>query len=65
MGGAVVFLGATLAFLLLAVFPPARPGAGRMFIDRLVPARARPAARGYLDRFLVGLARSAFPGWTS
>lgn len=55
VGGAVLFLGASLVFLLLALFPERAGGIARMAIHRLVPARLRARAEGLFDQFLLGL----------
>lgn len=55
VGGAVLFLGASLVFLLLALFPERAGGTVRAAIDRLLPARFRPRAAELFDQFLLGL----------
>ena len=55
VGGAVVFLGATLVLILLALFPTWAAGAAQFGIDRVLPARLRPGARALFDQFLLGL----------
>ena len=55
VGGAVVFLGATLVLLLLAIFPKRAGGLAQVGIDRRLPRRMRLRARGLFDQFLVGL----------
>jgi len=61
LGGAVVFLGASLAFLLLALFPARAGRLAQVGIDRLLPGRLRPGARRLFDQFLVGLAALRSP----
>ncbi len=53
--GAVVFLGASLVFLLLALFPVRAGGLARRAIDRLVPSRFHGRAADLFDQFLIGL----------
>jgi glycosyltransferase 2 family protein len=60
--GAGAFLAATLAFLALAAFPARAQILSGWFIDRLVPARARPSAAGMAERFIDGLAALRSPG---
>jgi uncharacterized protein (TIRG00374 family) len=55
VGGAVVFLGASAVLALLAVFPQRSAVVAQVGIDRLLPARLRPRARGLFDQFLGGL----------
>jgi uncharacterized protein (TIRG00374 family) len=55
VGGAVVFLGATLVLTILALFPKWAAGAAQFGIDRVLPARMRPRARALFDQFLLGL----------
>jgi hypothetical protein len=55
IGGAVVFLGATLVLIILALFPTRAAGLAQFGIDRLLPARMRPRARTLFDQFLLGL----------
>src|SRR3990172_12920620 len=55
VGGAVVFLGATLVLTILALFPKWAAGAAQFGIDRALPARMRPRARALFDQFLLGL----------
>lgn len=50
-----VFLGALLVFLALAVRPQRMSSVYAWCVDRLVPARFRPAVHGLFDRFIVGL----------
>lgn len=52
--GAIAFLGATAAFLALAVFP--RPAARLLeWFSGILPERVRPRARALGERFLAGL----------
>ncbi|HWQ04026.1 MAG TPA: lysylphosphatidylglycerol synthase transmembrane domain-containing protein [Longilinea sp.] len=53
--GAVVFIGALLAFLLAAMFPRITERIANWFIDRLVPLRLREKTRDLTLRFLTGL----------
>jgi len=53
--GTVIFVGALLVFLLAAMFPHITEGVANWFIQRLVPARARPATLSLTQRFLSGL----------
>ena len=55
VGGAVVFLGATLTLILLAVFPGRFAALAQLAIDRALPGRMRVRARRLFDQFLVGL----------
>lgn len=59
--GAVLFLGAVLVFLLMAAFPQPSTRIVGWFVDRLVPARYRPAATAIVARFLGGLASLRSP----
>ncbi|HET7009306.1 MAG TPA: lysylphosphatidylglycerol synthase transmembrane domain-containing protein [Anaerolineales bacterium] len=59
--GAAAFLAATVVFLVLAAFPRQARVASGWLIDRLAPARARPAATGMAERFLEGLAALRSP----
>jgi len=55
VGGAVVFLGATLVLIILAIFPERSAALAQVGIDRVLPGRMRPRARQLFDQFLVGL----------
>ncbi len=55
VGGAVIFLGATLVLILLAIFPDRSAALAQVGIDRVLPGRMRPRARQIFDQFLVGL----------
>jgi len=55
LGGAVVFLGASLVLLLLAIFPARAAGVAQFGIDRVLPRTMRPRARSLFDQFLLGL----------
>jgi uncharacterized protein (TIRG00374 family) len=59
--GAVVFLAAVAAFLLMAAMPARSARWIGWFIDRLIPARSRAAVHGFVDRFLGGLASLRSP----
>jgi uncharacterized protein (TIRG00374 family) len=61
VGGAVVFLGATVFLIFLAIFPGRSAGLAQLGIDRVLPVRMRPRARGLFDQFLVGLAALRSP----
>jgi uncharacterized protein (TIRG00374 family) len=61
IGGAVVFLGATLVLVVLALFPARVSGVAQFGIDRLLPGRMRPRARALFDQFLLGLAALRSP----
>ncbi len=54
--GSLVFCGALLVFLVLAARPDTAARLYNPLIDHLVPKRFRHPLRGFLDRFLVGLA---------
>ncbi len=53
--GAVIFLGALLAFLLAAMFPRVTERIVNRVIDRFIPMRFREKVRGVTLRFLTGL----------
>ncbi len=55
VGGAVVFLGATLVLMVLAILPARSAALAQVGIDRVLPGRMRPRARQLFDQFLVGL----------
>jgi len=59
--GAVVFLAAVAAFLVMAARPEGSAHVLGWFIDRLIPARTRAAVHGFVDRFLGGLASLRSP----
>jgi hypothetical protein len=61
VGGAIVFLGATLVLIILALFPQWASGAAQFGIDRVLPARMRPRARDLFDQFLLGLSALRSP----
>jgi uncharacterized protein (TIRG00374 family) len=54
--GSLVFFGALLVFLFLAARPALAARLYNPLIDRLLPARFREKVRGFLDRFITGLA---------
>ncbi|MEX0787653.1 MAG: lysylphosphatidylglycerol synthase transmembrane domain-containing protein [Anaerolineales bacterium] len=62
LAGAVAFLGATVAFVALAVFPRAGERLLEVVTGRLIPARFRTRARSTGERFLVGLGALRSPG---
>jgi len=59
--GAALFLGAVLAFLLMAAFPQRAAAAVAWFSERLVPARFRTRVTDLTGRFLGGLASLRSP----
>jgi len=59
--GAGIFLAAVVIFLLLAAFPSHAQRLLHFVINRVLPARFRPALRGFSDRFLDGLASLRSP----
>ena len=59
--GAVVFLAAVAAFLIMAAGPAASARLLGWFVDRLVPARYRTGLHGFVERFLGGLASLRSP----
>lgn len=59
--GAVVFLAAVAAFLIMAARPAAAARLLGWFVDRLIPARHRPGLHGFVERFLGGLASLRSP----
>ena len=59
--GAVVFLAAVAAFLIMAARPAASARLLGWFVDRLVPARYRTGLHGFVERFLGGLASLRSP----
>ena len=61
IGGAVLFLGASLVLILLAVFPKGSARLAKVAVDRLMPGRLRPRARDLFDQFLIGLAALRSP----
>jgi uncharacterized protein (TIRG00374 family) len=54
--GSAVFLGALIVFLFLAARPALAARLYNPLIDRLLPARFREKIRGFLERFMTGLA---------
>ncbi len=54
--GSVVFFGALIVFLFLAARPDSAARLYNPVIDHLVPERFREKLRGFLERFIVGLA---------
>jgi uncharacterized protein (TIRG00374 family) len=54
--GSLVFCGALIVFLLLAARPALAARVYNPLIDRLVPERFREPLRGFIDRFMTGLA---------
>lgn len=54
--GSLVFCGALIVFLVLAARPALAARLYNPLIDRLLPARFREKVRGFLDRFITGLA---------
>jgi uncharacterized protein (TIRG00374 family) len=59
--GALAFAGALAAFLAVAAWPQAASRLACGLVDRWLPARVRPKARGLVDRFLTGLAALRSP----
>jgi uncharacterized protein (TIRG00374 family) len=59
--GAVVFLAAVAAFLVMAARPEWSARVLGWFVDRLVPARYRSSLHGFVGRFLGGLASLRSP----
>jgi uncharacterized protein (TIRG00374 family) len=56
VGGSIVFLGAMLVFLFLAARPALAARLYNPLIDRWAPHRFRDKLRGFIDRFMTGLA---------
>ncbi len=56
VGGSVVFFGALIVFLVLAARPALAARLYNPLIDRWVPQRFRDRLRGFIDRFMTGLA---------
>jgi uncharacterized protein (TIRG00374 family) len=54
--GSLVFSGALIVFLFLAARPALAARLYNPLIDRVLPARFREKVRGFLDRFITGLA---------
>ena len=54
--GSLVFLGALIVFLFLATRPVAAERLYNLLIDHLVPYRFRDKLRGFIERFILGLA---------
>ncbi|MBI5565422.1 MAG: flippase-like domain-containing protein [Chloroflexi bacterium] len=54
--GSLVFFGALIVFLFLAARPALAARLYNPLIDRLLPARFREKVRGFIDRFITGLA---------
>jgi len=54
--GSLVFLGALIIFLLLAARPAAATRLYNPLINRLIPHRWRDKLRGFIERFMSGLA---------
>jgi glycosyltransferase 2 family protein len=54
--GSLVFFGALIVFLFLAARPALAARVYNPLIDRLLPARFREKMRGFIDRFITGLA---------
>jgi len=59
--GAVLFLAAVAAFLVMAARPAWSARVLGWFVDRLIPLRTRAAVHGFIDRFLGGLASLRSP----
>jgi len=59
--GAVVFLAAVAVFLIMAAQPERSARLIGWFIDRLIPDRSRAGVRGFVERFLGGLASLRSP----
>jgi uncharacterized protein (TIRG00374 family) len=59
--GTIVFLGAVMVFVLMAIFTERSQRILGWFIDRLVPARFRPRLLEFSSRFLGGLASLRSP----
>lgn len=55
LGGAIIFVGALLVFLLMAMFPLVTEKIVDVIVLRLVPARWQAGVRGVTMRFLTGL----------
>ncbi|MBP7686917.1 MAG: flippase-like domain-containing protein [Thermoflexales bacterium] len=54
--GSLAFFGALIVFLIMAARPVFAARLYNPLIDRLVPARFREPLRGFIDRFMTGLA---------
>ncbi len=54
--GSLAFFGALIVFLFLAARPALAARLYNPLIDRLLPARVREKVRGFIDRFITGLA---------
>ena len=54
--GSLIFFSALIVFLFLAARPALAARLYNPLIDRLLPARFREKVRGFLDRFIMGLA---------
>ncbi len=54
--GSLAFFGALIVFLIMAARPVLAARIYNPLIDRLVPARFREPLRGFIDRFMTGLA---------
>ena len=54
--GSLIFLGALLVFLFLAARPATAAHLYNPLIDHLIPHRFRDKLRGFIERFMVGLA---------
>lgn len=59
--GTIVFLGAVMVFVFMAIFTERSQRILGWFIDRLVPARFRPRVLEFSSRFLGGLASLRSP----
>jgi uncharacterized protein (TIRG00374 family) len=59
--GAAAFIGAVVAFLVMAAFPAQAARFAGWFSDRLAPERFRPQTRSLTERFLGGLASLRSP----
>lgn len=61
LGGAVLFLGATAAFMILALFPSWAARLADFGIDRVLPSRFRNRAHALFGQFLIGLSSLRSP----
>jgi uncharacterized protein (TIRG00374 family) len=59
--GAGIFMAAVIVFLLMAALPTQALKILGWFIDRLIPARFRLQVRGFIERFLGGMASLRSP----
>ncbi|HSR47026.1 MAG TPA: lysylphosphatidylglycerol synthase transmembrane domain-containing protein [Anaerolineales bacterium] len=61
IGGAILFLGATAAFVVLAIFPTFAARLADFGIERVLPWRFRERAHALFGQFLIGLAALRSP----